>query len=167
MQSNGEIAPPGTVASSVLPPPMAEPALFERARTWQKLESKRYGTKRKFGFVEAEKEDMPAEHARKVLRDHGDMSSKRFKHDKRVYLGALKFVPHAVYKLLENMPMPWEQTREVKVLYHVSGAITFVNEVPLVVEPIYLAQWGDNVDYDEEGEEGSSAVQENAVSTIR
>lgn len=41
--------------------------------------------------------------------DHGDMSSKKFRHDKRVYLGALKFVPHAVYKLLENMPMPWEQ----------------------------------------------------------
>lgn len=33
----------------------------------------------------------------------------KFRHDKRVYLGALKFVPHAVYKLLENMPMPWEQ----------------------------------------------------------
>ena len=31
------------------------------------------------------------------------------RHDKRVYLGALKFVPHAIYKLLENMPMPWEQ----------------------------------------------------------
>lgn len=31
------------------------------------------------------------------------------RHDKRVYLGALKYVPHAVYKLLENMPMPWEQ----------------------------------------------------------
>jgi hypothetical protein len=26
-----------------------------------------------------------------------------------VYLGALKYVPHAVLKLLENMPMPWEQ----------------------------------------------------------
>lgn len=37
------------------------------------------------------------------------MSSKKFRHDKRVYLGALKYVPHAVYKLLENMPMPWEQ----------------------------------------------------------
>lgn len=37
------------------------------------------------------------------------MTSKKFRHDKRVYLGALKFVPHAVYKLLENMPMPWEQ----------------------------------------------------------
>lgn len=42
------------------------------------------------------------------------MSSKKFRHDKRVYLGALKFVPHAVYKLLENMPMPWEQ---VPILY--------------------------------------------------
>jgi hypothetical protein len=39
------------------------------------------------------------------------MSSRKFRHDKRVYLGALKFVPHAVYKLLENMPMPWEQVK--------------------------------------------------------
>lgn len=43
------------------------------------------------------------------MQDHGDMSSRKFRHDKRVYLGALKFVPHAVYKLLENMPMPWQQ----------------------------------------------------------
>jgi hypothetical protein len=58
---------------------------------------------------QAQKEDMPPEHVRKIIRDHGDMSSRKFRHDKRVYLGALKFVPHAVYKLLENMPMPWEQ----------------------------------------------------------
>ena len=51
-------------------------------------------------------------------------------------------MPHAVYKLMENMPMPWEQVREVKVLYHVTGAISFVNEIPWVVEPIYVAQWG-------------------------
>jgi pre-mRNA-processing factor 8 len=51
-------------------------------------------------------------------------------------------MPHAVLKLLENMPMPWEQVREVKVLYHVTGAITFVNEIPWVIEPVYLAQWG-------------------------
>jgi pre-mRNA-processing factor 8 len=43
---------------------------------------------------------------------------------------------------MENMPMPWEQVREVKVLYHVTGAISFVNEIPWVVEPIYVAQWG-------------------------
>ena len=57
-------------------------------------------------------------------------------------LSALKYMPHAVLKLLENMPMPWEQIRDVKVLYHITGAITFVNEIPWVVEPIYLAQWG-------------------------
>lgn len=51
-------------------------------------------------------------------------------------------VPHAVLKLLENMPMPWEQIRDVKVLYHTTGAISFVNEVPWVIEPVYIAQWG-------------------------
>ncbi|KAM1015879.1 hypothetical protein ACFX2I_045572 [Malus domestica] len=126
----------------IAPPSSAHPSLNERAQTWQKLNSNRYGVKRKFGYLEAQKEDMPPDHARKVIKDRGDMSSKRFRHDKRVYLGALKFVPHAVYKLLEKMPMPWEQSRKVKVLYHATGAITFVNEVPLVMEPIYLAQWG-------------------------
>ena len=130
-----------------------------QARKWQQLNTKRYSDKRKFGYVEAPKEDMPPEHVRKIIKvgkaeidglcwggrqqlslhqfgstmhatwshglprcfirkpcmnhchaqDHGDMSSRKFRHDKRVYLGALKFVPHAVYKLLENMPMPWEQ----------------------------------------------------------
>lgn len=102
----------------------------------------RYGGKRKFGFVDVYKEDMPPEHVRKIIRDHGDMSSKKFRHDKRIYLGALKYVPHAVYKLLENMPMPWEQVRNVKTLYHVTGAISFVNEIPWVIEPVFIAQWG-------------------------
>jgi len=88
--------------------------------------------------VDTYKEDMPAEHVRKIVKDHGDMSSKKFKADKRVYLGALKYVPHAVYKLLENLPMPWEQVRNVKVLYHVTGAISFVNEVPKVIEPVRI-----------------------------
>ncbi|AQK80578.1 Pre-mRNA-processing-splicing factor 8A [Zea mays] len=125
-----------------LTPMELEAQLVEKARKWHQLNSKRYGDKRKFGFVEAQKEDMPPEHVRKITRDHGDMTSKKYRHDKRVYLGALKFVPHAVYKLLENMPMPWEQVRHVKILYHITGAITFVNEIPWVVEPIYLAQWG-------------------------
>ena len=30
----------------------------------------------------------------------------------------------------------------MKVLYHVTGAITFVNEIPRVIEPVYVAQWG-------------------------
>ena len=27
-------------------------------------------------------------------------------------------------------------------LYHITGAISFVNEIPLVIEPVYIAQWG-------------------------
>ena len=33
------------------------------------------------------------------------MTGKKFRQDKRVYLGALKYVPHSIIKLLENMPM--------------------------------------------------------------
>ena len=116
--------------------------LDEKSRKWAQLNTKRFSKKKKSGYVDALKEDMPPEHVRKIIRDHGDMSSKKFRHDKRVYLGALKYVPHAVYKLLENMPMPWEQVRNVKVLYHITGAISFVNEIPWVVEPLYIAQWG-------------------------
>ncbi|KAJ2724945.1 Pre-mRNA-processing-splicing factor 8 [Coemansia sp. Benny D115] len=123
----------------------AEPSQAEvdrKAQEWRKLNAKRYDTKRRMGFAEQEKSDMPPEHLRKIIKDHGDMSARKFRHDKRVYLGALKYVPHAVLKLLENMPMPWEQVREVPVLYHVTGAITFVNEIPWVIEPVYMAQWG-------------------------
>lgn len=121
---------------------MTEEKLQEKAQKWHQLQSKRYAEKRKFGFVDAQKEDMPPEHIRKIIRDHGDMTSRKYRHDKRVYLGALKYMPHAVLKLLENMPMPWEQIRDVQVLYHITGAITFVNEIPWVIEPVYIAQWG-------------------------
>uniref|UniRef100_H2Z6W6 MPN domain-containing protein n=1 Tax=Ciona savignyi TaxID=51511 RepID=H2Z6W6_CIOSA len=116
--------------------------LQEKARKWQQLQSKRYAEKRKFGFVDPQKEDMPPEHVRKIIKNHGDMTNRKFRHDKRVYLGALKYMPHAVLKLMENMPMPWEQIRDVQVIYHITGAITFVNEIPWVIEPAYIAQWG-------------------------
>lgn len=142
------ITPPGPLPPKMsVPPPqkvdiMTEEKLQEKAQKWQQLQSKRFAEKRKFGFVDAQKEDMPPEHIRKIIRDHGDMTSRKYRHDKRVYLGALKYMPHAVMKLLENMPMPWEQIRDVPVLYHITGAITFVNEIPWVIEPVYIAQWG-------------------------
>ena len=116
--------------------------LREKSRKWLQMQKKKYSNKRSFGYVQPEKEDMPPEHLRKIIRDHGDMTSRKYRHDKRVYLGALKYIPHAVLKLLENMPMPWEQVRDVSVLYHITGAITFVNEVPKVAEPLFIAQWG-------------------------
>lgn len=81
--------------------------LKARAQKWQAgRQQKRPAAK---GFVAPPKAPMPPEHLRKVIKDHGDLSSKKFAKDKRIYLGALKYVPHAIMKLLENMPMPWEQ----------------------------------------------------------
>ena len=34
------------------------------------------------------------------------------------------------------------QVKHVKVLYHITGAISFVDEIPNVIEPVYIAQWG-------------------------
>jgi len=113
----------------------------QKKKDWLRQQRQRFGEKRKAGFVETQKADLPPEHLRKVFRDIGDVSQKKFTTDKRSYLGALKFMPHAVLKLLENMPMPWESRRDVKVLYHTNGCLTLVNEVPRVIEPVFHAQW--------------------------
>lgn len=146
--------PPGWGASAPPSLPMAPPppgyqppadptvAKFaQKKNEWLRTQRNRFGEKRKAGFVETQKADMPPEHLRKIVRDIGDVSQKKFTNEKRSYLGALKFMPHAVLKLLENMPMPWESTREVKVLYHVNGCLTLVNETPRVIEPVFHAQW--------------------------
>jgi len=133
---------------SAPPPPGYQPpsdpqvAKFaQKKKEWLRTQRNRFGEKRKGGFVETQKADMPPEHLRKIVKDIGDVSQKKFSSDKRSYLGALKFMPHAVLKLLENMPMPWESAREVKVLYHVNGCLTMVNETPRVIEPVFHAQW--------------------------
>ncbi|KAL2172190.1 hypothetical protein VTG60DRAFT_7034 [Thermothelomyces hinnuleus] len=147
--------PPGPPSS--LPPPPAIPAppppgyrpptdpqiakFAQKKKEWLRSQRNRFGEKRKGGFVETQKADMPPEHLRKIVKDIGDVSQKKYTSDKRSYLGALKFMPHAVLKLLENMPMPWESAREVKVLYHVNGCLTLVNEIPRVIEPVFFAQW--------------------------
>jgi pre-mRNA-processing factor 8 len=124
------------------PPADPQVAKFaQKKKEWLRTQRNRFAEKRKGGFVETQKADMPPEHLRKIVKDIGDVSQKKFSTDKRSYLGALKFMPHAVLKLLENMPMPWESAREVKVLYHVNGCLTLVNETPRVVEPVFHAQW--------------------------
>ncbi|EPQ26542.1 uncharacterized protein PFL1_05864 [Pseudozyma flocculosa PF-1] len=136
--------PPGMPQTSPysVPPIMTTERLESKAKKWQQSQSRRFGDRRgKTGFVDTGKQEMPPEVLRKVIKDHGDMSNRKYRQDKRVHLGALKYVPHAMMKVLENIPMPWEQVREVPVLYHITGAITFVNEVPKVIEPVFHAQW--------------------------
>ena len=82
---------------------------------------------------------IPPENIRNIIKDHGDMSSRTYNNDKRIYLSALQFLHHAIYKLLENMS--WEHITYIDVMYHVTGALTFVTEIPRVIEPVYTAQW--------------------------
>jgi hypothetical protein len=58
-------------------PQPTEEQLEEKARKWQQMNSKRYGSKRKFGYQASQKVDMPPEHVRKIVKDHGDMSNKK------------------------------------------------------------------------------------------
>ena len=49
-------------------------------------------------------QDLLPKHVCKIMKDHGDMSNHKFCNDKHVHLGALKYMPHAIMKLLENIP---------------------------------------------------------------
>lgn len=60
--------PPPPVPGSEVSMGDSEAQLDEKARKWMQLNTKRYGEKRKFGFVETQKEDMPPEHVRKIIR---------------------------------------------------------------------------------------------------
>ena len=67
-QGQGPPPPMGPPGIPTPAPVMTEDKLQEKARKWQQLQSKRYAEKRKFGFVDAQKEDMPPEHLRKIIR---------------------------------------------------------------------------------------------------
>ncbi|GMM51015.1 U4/U6-U5 snRNP complex subunit [Starmerella bacillaris] len=67
------------------------------------------------------------------------------KSDLSAHLGALKYLPHAIYKLLENIPQPWEVDKQVKVLKHVDGAITFVDEIPKVDFCEFFSNWSQTI----------------------
>ncbi len=75
-----------------------------------------------------------------------------------------------------------KQVREVPVLYHISGAITFVNEVPKVIEPVVIDSFdvmfrpdtvsvprsmGVDVARDASREARSTTLQANAIPAIR
>ncbi|KAG6836461.1 hypothetical protein H0H93_007789 [Arthromyces matolae] len=67
-----------------------------------------------------------------------DSPPKVLRLSKHVRLRAFKKVPPEVMKLLETF---YTSVREVPLLYHITGAITFVNELPCVIELVYHAQW--------------------------
>lgn len=69
-------------------------ALIIRSRKWQQRRMKKFNQVEKKTIVNMQTIEMPVEHLRKIVKDHGDLSSRKFRNDKRVYLGALKYAPY-------------------------------------------------------------------------
>ena len=59
--------------------------------------------------MDSKKEDLAQEHLCKIIRDHADMRSRKYRHEKGVYLRALKYMPHAVLKIVDNIPSHGER----------------------------------------------------------
>ncbi len=45
-----------------------EAVLAAKAKKWQEMNKKRYADQRRYGFTGVQKEDMPREHLRKIIR---------------------------------------------------------------------------------------------------
>ena len=72
-------------------------ALIIRSRKWQQRRMKKFNQVEKKTIVKMQTIEMPVEHLRKIVKDHGDLSSRKFRNDKRVYLGALKYAPYTSF----------------------------------------------------------------------
>ena len=72
-------------------------ALIIRSRKWQQRRMKKFNQVEKKTIVNMQTLEMPVEHLRKIVKDHGDLSSRKFRNDKRVYLGALKYAPYTSF----------------------------------------------------------------------
>ena len=72
-------------------------ALIIRSRKWQQRRMKKFNQVEKKTIANMQTIEMPVEHLRKIVKDHGDLSSRKFRNDKRVYLGALKYAPYTSF----------------------------------------------------------------------
>merc|ERR1711976_637831 len=91
---------------------------------WRKMNTKRF-EKYLICFIENIKYSLPKEHLRKIMKNVGFILDIKSFPGARAYLGALKFIPHSIFKLFEALPMPWEKSRILKTIYHSSGALSF------------------------------------------
>ncbi len=55
---------------------------------------------------------------RNIIENNGDLAGRKFQQEKLLSLGAMKYLPKAIYKFLENIPSPWERMKMVDVVYH-------------------------------------------------
>lgn len=83
--SSGEDSPPPAFHYV----PMSQLELDKKAQRHRTMQQRRFA--KKATVSNPEQINMPPEMLRKIIRDHGDMSNRKFRNDKRVHLGALKY----------------------------------------------------------------------------
>lgn len=55
-------------APQLQPGQLPPDALAQKSNKWRSLQNRRYGEKRKAGFIDTGKQDLPPEHVRKILK---------------------------------------------------------------------------------------------------
>lgn len=113
-----------------------------QAASWRAENSSEFSFRGTFHEAADERDIQPPEFIRKIVKEIGDLSGPRFKSERKLAVGLLQYIPLALYKLLENVPMPWEEAKYVEVVYHKRGVLSIVKDTPKVAEPVYTAQWG-------------------------
>ena len=76
--------PSGAVPDGILPNNepslMSQPELAAKARKWKQMQGRKYGDRRgKTALVDTGKQELPPEHVRKIVKDHGDMSNRKYR----------------------------------------------------------------------------------------
>lgn len=78
---------------------------------------------------------MPVEHLRRIRSVHRQVNISS--------LGAMKYLPLSLYSLLSNIPMPWESSKVVDLLYHVNGSISFIESKSKSTKEEYIYKWNE------------------------
>lgn len=79
---------------------------------------------------------------RKLIKDHTELNKNKIGFTKKIFVMSLKYIPHSIFKLIENLPFPWQKINFKKILYHISGSICFITEIPYDNYQIYFCKWG-------------------------
>nr|UXY88006.1 splicing factor Prp8 [Cryptomonas curvata] len=64
-----------------------------------------------------------------------------FQIDKRILIGSLKYIPYMIFCVLKTIPMPWEKTKLVYSIKHISGSLIISNDQSFTFDLLFLSQW--------------------------
>nr|UXY88510.1 splicing factor Prp8 [Cryptomonas curvata] len=61
--------------------------------------------------------------------------------DKRILIGSLKYIPYVIFCLLKTIPMPWEKSKTISIIRHISDSLIISKDQNYTFELLFLSQW--------------------------